>query len=175
MKKNSPPLCLSAVLITLLASPALADIYKYTDANGVVTYSNIKSKNAIKLNIATDSDLIEKVESNAPPSSKTRSSSNDFPRVDADMQNQRDAKRQAILEAELKAEKAALISAKEAYAQAASKPEIAHQKNSDGTVSTYRNMAKFNEKMKPLQAEVDNHQNNIELLQKELNGMKWWI
>jgi hypothetical protein len=33
-------------------------------------------------------------------------------------------------------------------------------------------MAKFNEKMKPLQSEVDNHQNNIELLQKELNGMR---
>jgi hypothetical protein len=33
-------------------------------------------------------------------------------------------------------------------------------------------MAKFNEKMKPLQAELDNHQNNIELLQKELNGMR---
>ena len=62
--------------------------------------------------------------------------------------------------------------AKEAYALEAAKPEIAKQKNSDGTVSTYRNMAKFNEKMKPLQAEVDNHQNNIELLQKELNGMR---
>ena len=76
------------------------------------------------------------------------------------------------LEAELKAEKAALSLAKEAYALEAAKPEIARQKNSDGTVSTYRNMAKFNEKMKPLQAEVDNHQNNIELLQKELNGMR---
>jgi len=90
----------------------------------------------------------------------------------ADIFKSTDAKRQSILEAELKAEKAALSLAKEAYANAASKPEIAHQKNSNGTVSTYRNMAKFNEKMQPLQAEVNNHQNKIELLQKELNGMR---
>ena len=135
----------------MLASPVLADIYKHTDANGVVTYSNLKSKGAIKLNIPNSSD---------------------FSRVDADLQKQRDAKRQTILEAELKSEQIALKAAKEAYAQEAAKGGIARQKNSDGTVSTFRNMAKFNEKMKPLQAEVDNHQNNIELLQKELNGMR---
>ena len=156
----------------LFASTALADIYKHTDANGVVTYSNIKSKDAIKLNIANDGEHVEKAEPNSPTNNKPRTSPNHFPRVDADLQNQRDAKRQTILEAELKAEQAALNVAKTAYAEAASKPEIAQQKNRDGTVSTYRNMAKFNEKMKPLQAEVDNHQNNIELLQKELNGMR---
>ena len=135
----------------MLASPVLADIYKHTDANGVVNYSNLKSKGAIKLNIPNSSD---------------------FSRLDADLQKQRDAKRQTILEAELKSEQIALKAAKEACAQEAAKGEIARQKNSDRTVSTFRNMAKFNEKMKPLQAEVDNHQNNIELLQKELNGMR---
>jgi len=109
MIKNYRLICISALAFTLFSGPALANIYKSTDA-----------------------------------------------------------KRQSILEAA----KAALSLAKEAYANAASKPEIVHQKNNDGTVSTYRNMAKFNEKMQPLQAEVDNHQNNIELLQKELNGMR---
>ena len=135
----------------MLASPVLADIYKNTDANGVITYSNLKSKGAIKLNIPNSSD---------------------FSRVDADLQKQRDVKRQTILEAELKSEQIALKAAKESYVQEAAKGEIARQKNSDGTVPTFRNMAKFNEKMKPLQAEVENHQNNIELLQKELNGMR---
>ena len=151
MIKNYCLICISSLVITMLASPVLADIYKNTDANGVVTYSNLKSKGAIKLDI---------------------SNSSDFSRVDADLQKQRDAKRQTILEAELKSEQIALKAAKEAYVQEAAKGEIARQKNSDGTVSTFRNMAKFNEKMKPLQAEVDNHQNNIELLQKELNGMR---
>ena len=174
MIKNTRLICISILVLTLLASPVLADIYKHTDANGVVTYSNLKSKDAIKLNIANDGDSSNASEPTEQTSSrsKPRQSGSDFPRVDANTQNQRDAKRQSILEAELQAEKAALSLAKEAYALEAAKPEIARQKNSDGTVSTYRNMAKFNEKMKPLQAAVDNHQNNIELLQKELNGMR---
>ncbi len=174
MIKNILLSCISSLVFTLFASTVLADIYKHTDDNGVVTYSNLKSKGAIKLNIANDGDSSNASEQSeqASPRSKPRQSSNDFPRVDANTQTQRDAKRQSILESELKAEKAALSLAKEAYALEAAKPEIARQKNSDGTVSTYRNMAKFNEKMKPLQAEVDNHQNNIELLQKELNGMR---
>jgi hypothetical protein len=174
MIKNPRLIAISALVITLFTSTVLADIYKHTDDNGVVTYSNLKSKGAIKLNIANDGDSSNTSEQTEPANSrsKPRQSGNDFPRVDSNTQNQRDAKRQSILEAELKAEKAALSLAKEAYAVEAAKPEIARQKNSDGTVSTYRNMAKFNEKMKPLQAEVDNHQNNIELLQKELNGMR---
>lgn len=174
MIKNLLISCISTLVLALFAGPVLADIYKHTDANGVVTYSNLKSKGAIKLNIANDGDSSNASDQaeQASPRSRPRQSGNDFPRVDTNTQNQRDAKRQSILEAELKAEKAALSLAKEAYALEAAKPEIARQKNSDGTVSTYRNMAKFNEKMKPLQAEVDNHQNNIELLQKELNGMR---
>ncbi len=174
MIKNLRLNCISALVFTLFAGPLLADIYKHTDANGVVTYSNLKSKDAIKLNIANDGDPSNAIETVEPAStrSKPRQSGSDLPRVDTNTQNQRDAKRLTILEAELTAEKSALNLAKEAYAQEASKPEIGHKKNSDGTVSTYRNMAKFNEKMKPLQAEVDNHQNNIELLQKELNGMR---
>ena len=174
MIKNTCLICISTLVFTLCASPVLADIYKHTDANGVVTYSNLKSKDAIKLNIANDGDPSYASEPAEPSStrSKPRQNGSDFPRVDTNTQNQRDAKRQAILEAELLAEKAALAAAQKAHAEAASKPEIAHQKNSDGSVSTYRNMAKFNEKMKPLQAELDNHQNNIELLQKELNSMR---
>jgi len=174
MIKNTHLICIGTLVFSLFARPVLADIYKHTDANGVVTYSNLKSKGATKLNIASDGDSSNASEQTEPANSrsKPRQSGSDFPRVDTNTQNQRDAKRQSILEAELKAEKAALSLAKETYALEAAKPEIARQKNSDGTVSTYRNMAKFNEKMKPLQAEVDNHQNNIELLQKELNGMR---
>jgi len=151
MIKNPWLVSISALIFGLFAAQVLADIYKNTDANGVVNYSNLKSKGAIKLNISNGSD---------------------FARVDADLQKQRDAKRQTILEAELKSEQNALKAAKEAYTQEAAKLEIARQKKSDGTVTNYRNKAKFNEKMKSFQAEVDNHQNNIELLQKELNGMR---
>ena len=56
MIKNLHLICISTLVFTLFASPVLADIYKHTDANGVVTYSNLKSKDSIKLNIANDGD-----------------------------------------------------------------------------------------------------------------------
>jgi peptidoglycan hydrolase CwlO-like protein len=43
-------------------------------------------------------------------------------------------------------------------------------KTKDG--KTLRNVPKFEEKMKNLQAEIDSHQKNIELLQKELDSLK---
>ena len=46
--------------------------------------------------------------------------------------------------------------------------KIAHQ--ADG--KTYRNMAKYNEKMKNLQADVDGHESNIKLLEKEIASLK---
>jgi hypothetical protein len=42
-------------------------------------------------------------------------------------------------------------------------------KNANGSTSTFRNVPKYQEKMKALQAEVDAHQRNIDLLTKELN------
>jgi SMC interacting uncharacterized protein involved in chromosome segregation len=35
-----------------------------------------------------------------------------------------------------------------------------------------RNVPKFQEKMKRLQADVDSHENNIKLLQKELDNLR---
>ena len=46
-----------------------------------------------------------------------------------------------------------------------------HKKNADGTTSTFRNVAKYDEKVKSLQADVDGHENNIKLLQKELDAL----
>jgi len=72
------------------------------------------------------------------------------------------------LQAELNAEKAALEEAKKAYAEGEANPEV--YRTVDG--KTFRNMPKFEAKMKGLQENVDNHQKNIELLQKELDGLR---
>ena len=90
-----------------------------------------------------------------------------FPKVDADTQNQRDGKRKEILKSELDAEKLALDEAKKAYAEGESNPEVF--KTKDG--KTLRNVAKFQEKMKNLQANVDAHQRNIDLLTKEISNI----
>jgi hypothetical protein len=167
MKKH-----LFLMLLALIASPsAFAEIYKHVDADGRVTYSNIKSKGSTRLEIDPDANNI----SNDRAKAKTNNTANkrtatpdSFPRVDKDTQNQRDSKRRSILQGELDAEKAALEEAKKAYAEGESNPEV--YRTASG--QTFRNVPKFEAKMKGLKENVDNHEKNIELLQKELDSLR---
>jgi len=162
-------LCLVASLGLAVSSLAFAEIYKHVDENGRVTYSNTKSKGATRLEIDPE---VNNVQSQRPAQTNTRSATpNDFPRVDKQTQNGRDNKRKEILQSELEAEKEALEEAKRAYAEGESKPEVYQRRNANGTTSTFRNVPKFEEKMRGLQAEVDAHTRNIELLQQELSRL----
>lgn len=163
--KNYLPLI--ALVATMLSGNALAEIYKRVDADGRVTYSNVKTKGATRLELDPDANSISN-DRQKSASSKRTATPEGFPRVDKETQNQRDGKRKDILQNELDSEKAALDQAKKAYADGESNPEVF--KTKDG--KTLRNVAKFDEKMKNLQAEVDTHQKNIELLQKELDSLK---
>ena len=167
MKKH---LFLTLIALTF-STHALAEIYKRVDSDGRVTYSNIKSKGATRLEIDPDVNAISNDRTKAIGSSsanKRTATPESFPRVDKDTQNQRDSKRKSILQNELDAEKAALEEAKKAYAEGESNPEV--YRTASG--QTFRNVPKFEEKMKNLKANVDNHQKNIELLQKELDSLK---
>ena len=164
-------LYLLILAIATLSGIASAEIYKHVDADGRITYSNIKTKGASRLDIDPDANVIK----NDRPRTSGKSNANNrvatpssFPKVDKETQNNRDGKRQEILQSELDSEKAALEQAKKAYIEGEANPEIAHQ--ADG--KTYRNMAKFQEKMKNLQADIDGHENNIKLLQKELDALR---
>ncbi len=164
-----------SILLPLLMLPFLthAEIYKHVDAEGRVTYSNVKIKGAKKLDLEpadTSFGTDSSGEKKHVPQAKTQSPAS-FPKVDAGTQNQRDGKRKEILQAELESEKKALEEAKKAYDEGAQKPEVYQQKNKDGTSKTFRNVAKFEEKMKALQDEVDAHQRNIDLLTKEINAL----
>ena len=163
------------LFLTLLAftvsTSAVAEIYKHVDAEGRVTYSNIKSKGAIRLEIDPDTNSIGNERSKTKTTSATSkrtATPESFPRVDKDTQNQRDGKRRSILQSELDAEKAALEEAKKAYAEGESNPEVYHTASGQ----TFRNVPKFEAKMKGLKENVDNHQKNIELLQKELDSLR---
>ncbi len=169
-------LSLFMLIAIAFSSNAFADIYKRIDADGRITYSNTKTKGATRLDLDPDANTI--VNDNRPKNNnenaanKRTSTPESFPKVDKQTQNQRDGKRQDILQSELESEKLALEEAKKAYAEGASKPEVYQKKNANGTTSTFRNVPKFEEKMRGLQAEIDSHQNNIELLQKELNSLR---
>ena len=160
-----------SVLLSALMLPQMAhsEIYKIIDANGNVTYSNVKIKGAKKLDLEpADTNFGNDTSNETKRVPRTRTATPaSFPKVDADTQIQRDAKRKEILKTELDAEKQALDEAKKAYSEGESKPEVF--KTKDG--KTLRNVAKFQEKMKGLQAEVDAHQRNIDLLTKEINAI----
>ena len=149
-----------------------AEIYKHVDANGNVTYSNVKIKGAKKLDLepADTSFGNSSGSSESPakrqPSSRTATPA-DFPKVDPGTQNQRDGKRKDILIAELEGEKKALEAAKKAYDEGKANPEV--YRTAEG--KTMRNVPKYEEKMKALQADVDVHQRNIELLEKEISNI----
>jgi hypothetical protein len=142
----------------LCACPLLvqAEIYKAVDADGHVTYSSSPIKGGKKLNL-------EPLPTMMPPSSP-----GGFPKVDSATQKDRDDKRYMILQNELANEEKLLAEAKQNLADAEANPEVF--KGQDG--KTYRNVAKYQEKIKPLMEQVDLHQKNIEALNTELSKLK---
>lgn len=149
------------------ATPALAEIYKKVDENGHVTYSNVPIKGAVKLNLEPPISTSDTPASTSSPKRARTPTPANFPRVDKATQNKRDDQRRQILQSELETEKKALLDAQQAYTDGKAVPEV--YKTPDG--GTRRNVAKYEEKMQRLQAAVEAHQKNVELLQKELDSL----
>ena len=154
----------TVLVVTLLLAwtYAGAEIYKQVDENGRITYSNIPSKGAQKLNLEPF---------NTVPASKPKSQSPDnFPRVDSDTQKGRDGKRRQLLESELEQENKALADAKLALSEAEQHPDAFKTKS--GKPPFLRNVAAYEEKIKPLQESIALHEKNIEALKEELASLK---
>jgi hypothetical protein len=157
--------CLTALLFPLAG---YAEIYKHVDEEGRVTYSNVKLKGSKKLNLEpADTNFGTNTSSEAKPASN-QVTPKDFPNVNAETQKNRDNSRKQILLSELASEKQALEEAKKAYEEGNANPEVA--RTPSGGIR--RNYVKFQEKMEKLQANVDVHQRNIELLEKEISNIK---
>lgn len=148
-------------MLALVPSLCLADIYKYTDSNGVTTYTNIKPELVISGPKAQDAAPVAREKK---PSARAPSPAN-FPKVDNQTQNQRDQKRREVLMGELAQEKQALEHAKQLYEEAQNTPEVYRGANG----KTFRNVAKYDEKLRIIEAEIQAHERNIDLLNKELN------
>ncbi|MBU0620511.1 MAG: DUF4124 domain-containing protein [Gammaproteobacteria bacterium] len=142
------------------AIEAQAEIYKRVDEDGHVTYSSTPIKGAKKLHL-------EPLPTMAPPP-KARSTPGDFPRVNSETQERRDDTRRKILEDELATETEALEEARARLKEGQDTPEVS--KGPDG--QTYRNVAKYQEKVAALQEEVDAHEKNVEALKTELANLK---
>ena len=167
MKKS---LLLTLPFIFCFTTQAHAAIYKSVAPNGRVTYTNIPTKNAQKLDIEDAAPVNSGRSSsgktlNLPANNTTPSN---FPSVDKNTQTQRDGKRKDILQQELNAERKALEESKQAYKEGESNPEM----NVPVNGKQFRNVPKFEEKMQRLDADVKAHERNVKLLEKELAGTK---
>jgi len=148
------------LLAILCACPSLvqAEIYKAVDENGHVTYSSTPIKGGKKI-------ILEPLPTMDAPS---RSPSEGFPRVDGETQKNRDDTRYLILQNELSAEEKMLEEAKQNLKEGESNPEV--YKGKDG--KTFRNVAKYDEKIKSLTDQVEQHQKNVDALNTEISKLK---
>lgn len=131
------------LLMCLASSPALADIYKFVDTDGHVTYSSAPIKGAKRIVLTSQSRT---------PAEHTRVSStpDGFPKVNEATQKDRDGSRRKILEDELKAEQDLLDTARQLTAPPPKDPN----------------------KLNELTKQVDLHQGNIAAIKTELSKLK---
>lgn len=146
-------------VISLCPILAQAEIYKAVDADGHVTYSSTPIKGGKKI-------ILEPLPTMVPPARV--SSPEDFPKVDGATQRSRDDARRKILQDELNAEERLLEEARQNLKEGEANPEV--YRGQDG--KTYRNVAKYEEKIKTLQEQVDLHSKNVEALKIELSKLK---
>lgn len=138
-------------LLVLAATPALADLYTYEDANGRKFISNHAMPGMKLISVVRDPSK-PKSTASAP---RAKASSNptpaSFPRVDSGTQRQRDSARRQILEEELKTEEGLLANARTALSARQGKPGPDSAK---------------------LAESVRLHEKNVEMLKKELGYLK---
>lgn len=139
-------LCTAATL----SFNAQAEIYKYVDESGRITYSNIPKKGSKKLDLEPLPTI---------PGVKPQASPSSFPKVDSSTQKKRDDSRRKILEEELAAEEKQLADARKALAEG------------EGTrMGDERNYQKYLDRVQKLKDDVALHEKNVAALQKELSG-----
>lgn len=143
-------------LSLLLAFPAYAEIYKYVDENGRVTYSNLPMKGSKKV------DLPELTTVPGRKAGAVQSATpSDFPRVEGKTQRDRDDVRRKILEDELHTEEQALTAAQQAL-----------QEGESTRLGTERNYQKYLERVQTLKENVQLHEKNVAAIRKEISNLK---
>ena len=136
----------------LMLTSASAEIYKYVDESGRVTYTNIPKKGSKKLDL--DPLSAAKTRNNAGPEN--------FPKVDNQTQKKRDELRKQILRDELVTEEKSL-----ADAQKALKDGAAIRLGDEA-----RNYQKYLDRVAKLKENVSLHEKNIVALKRELGEFK---
>ncbi|MGD8476430.1 MAG: DUF4124 domain-containing protein [Burkholderiales bacterium] len=147
---------------TLHISFARAEICVYRDAEGNVTYTNVKAaapKGAKKIR-CFEPETRAAPATNTPPRN-VENAAKDFPKVDRDTQRERDAERRRILEEELAAEEQRLAQARQQL-----------QEQESVRTGNERNYQRYLERVEPYREAVQNHERNVQALQRELQTLR---
>ncbi len=154
---------LGAWLLALAAGPSYADIWECEEPGGGKRFTNIKAdaKGCKQLTVTPA------IVSSPPAPGPARNSDartptpGNFPKVEPQVQQQRDGDRKKILETELVNEERNLQLAKK---------ELAEQENT--RLGSERNAARMLERIEPFQKKVKLHEDNIANLRKELSNIR---
>ncbi|RXZ44985.1 DUF4124 domain-containing protein [Crenobacter cavernae] len=157
------------VLAVLLSGTTQAAVYKYVDANGRITYTNVPMRGSQRVDLAPLSSYRPSGESAAvsPRSSSSGGSASStprpagsagaYPQVSADTQKQRDAGRRKILEDELGNEQKALADARKALTDG--------EATRNGNEKNYQ---KYLDRVQKLKDAVTDREKNVAAIRKEL-------
>ncbi len=160
----SPPApCFTALaLLVLLLGPlsAWSEIYKCTDGEGNVSYTNTKQKGCTAMDIGPIREPPPTAARSKAKGGQTAAPAN-FPSVDSATQKQRDQGRRHILETELGTEERLLADARRALAEG----EI-------GRSGEDRTSAAYAERLRKLKETAALHEQNVTALKRELAGTR---
>ena len=148
------------LLSLILAAPAQAEIYKYVDENGQVTFTDVYKKGAKRIDLPGAPTPLP-AGSKAPRRASYNPSPADFPRIDAGTQQRRDDIRRQVLQDEISGERR---NADEARRQLALGERL--QPGERATDASYIN------RVTRLRASVQQHEQNVASIQRELANLK---
>ena len=150
----------SFLLCLILAAPAQAEIYKYVDENGQVTFTDVYKKGAKRIELPGAPAPLP-AGGKAPRRASYNPSPADFPRIDAGTQKRRDDIRSQVLQDEIAGERR---NAEEARRQLALGERL--QPGERATDASYLN------RVNKLRTTVQQHEQNIASIQRELANLK---
>lgn len=148
------------LLFLMLAAPAQAEIYKYVDENGQVTFTDVYKKGAKRVDLPGAPAQLP-VRGKAPRRAAYTPSPADFPRIDPGTQKRRDDIRRQVLQDELSSERR---NADEARRQMTLGERL--QPGERATDATYL------DRVSKLRTTVQQHDQNITSIQRELANLK---
>jgi hypothetical protein len=146
-------------LCLILAAPAQAEIYKYVDETGQVTFTDVYRKGAKRIELPGAPAPLPSA--GKTPARASGPSPANFPRIDAGTQKRRDDVRRQVLQDEIDGERR---NADEARRQLALGERM--QPGERATDTSYLS------RVSKLRASVQQHEQNIVSIQRELANLR---